>query len=80
MTGRGKGGKGLGKGGAKRRKTYFWYNLRRNTWRLKGILRKCHQGCSNIHRTRKEKNRNSHGRRLRFKTSRTYFIWIWRLR
>ncbi|MBA0609781.1 hypothetical protein Godav_010720 [Gossypium davidsonii] len=66
MSGRGKGGKGLGKGGAKRHRkgrseAYQRLNLRGNPWSSQDLLGERHSRCGHIHRTRQEKDGDCHG-------------------
>ena len=95
MSGRGKGGKGLGKGGAKRHRKVLRdniqgitkpairrlarrggvkrirFNLRRNPWRSKSILRECYTRCRYLHRTRQEEDSYCYGCCIRIETTRT---------
>merc|ERR1712156_505836 len=64
--------------GKKRRsQTYFRFDLRRNPRSFESVFGKCHQRRSYLHRTCQEEDSHSHGRRLRFETSRKNSLRIW---
>merc|ERR1712109_435590 len=64
--------------GKKRRsETYFRFDLRRNPRSFESVFGKCHQRRCDLHRTCQAEDSNSHGRRLRFETSRKNSLRIW---
>merc|ERR1712144_36882 len=90
MGGRGKGGKGLGKGGAKRHRKVLRDNIQgitkpaiRRLARRGGVKRisgKCNQGCCHIHGTCQEENCYCNGRCLCSQKTRQDSLRIWWIR
>ena len=104
MSGRGKGGKGLGKGGAKRHRKILRDNIqgitkpairrlarRGGVKRISGLiyeetrgvlkvfLENVIRGRCHLHWTRQAQDSDCNGRGVRFETSRTNLVRIWRL-